>query len=78
MGDLGFEPRASGLRVRCATTAPVTLNLLVRQKSDLYTSKCLHKYITKVATNFWVVRIFGADNPKIKIDPQRAAKNKEI
>ncbi len=24
MGDLGFEPRASGLRVRCATTAPVT------------------------------------------------------
>lgn len=24
MGDLGFEPRTSGLRVRCATVAPVT------------------------------------------------------
>ncbi len=25
MGDLGFEPRTSGLRVRCATVALVTL-----------------------------------------------------
>jgi hypothetical protein len=24
MGDLGFEPRTSGLRVRCAAVAPVT------------------------------------------------------
>jgi hypothetical protein len=24
MGDLGFEPRTSGLRVRCATVALVT------------------------------------------------------
>jgi hypothetical protein len=49
MGDLGFEPRTSGLRVRCATTAPVTLSLLILFKSDLYTSKCLHKYVTKFA-----------------------------
>ncbi len=32
MGDLGFEPRTNGLRVRCATVALVTLlgKLLVK------------------------------------------------
>lgn len=40
MGDLGFEPRTSGLRVRCAAVAPVTLALslcfnLVSTLSDL-------------------------------------------
>ena len=27
MGDLGFEPRTNGLRVRCAAIAPVTLDM---------------------------------------------------
>ncbi len=31
MGDLGFEPRTSGLRVRCATVALVTQASILAQ-----------------------------------------------
>ncbi len=31
MGDLGFEPRTSGLRVRCATVALVTQTSILAQ-----------------------------------------------
>ncbi len=31
MGDLGFEPRTSGLRVRCATVALVTQAVILAQ-----------------------------------------------